>query len=213
MLEEKERSLLNIIEREVSLTGKYPSYADLTKLMEYKSKRSVFLLINSLVKKGYLRKNPDSKIRLTNKVNLNESIDTMDVPLLGDVACGSPIFAEENVEVVFAISTQIAKPNHRYYLLRASGNSMNKPPEYKKAINDGDLVLIKSQNYAEDGDWAVAIINNEGTIKEYRKLQNHVALIPHSDDVQHKPIIVSSDLRIQGIVTDVFKGLDKLMSK
>lgn len=212
MLLEKEQLLLDLVERSVSSTGRYPSYADLTKMMGYKSKRSVFLLVNRLVEKGYLRKNTDSKIRLTNKLNLNDSIATVDVPLLGDVACGTPIFAEENVEAVFAISTQIAKPSHSYFLLRAVGNSMNNPPQYKKGIDHGDLVLIKSQNYAEDGDWAVAIINNEGTIKEYRKLESHVALIPHSDEAEHKPIIVSHDLSIQGIVMDVFKGLDKIVS-
>lgn len=213
MLLEKEQLLLDLIKKEVSSTGKYPSYADLSKSMGYKSKRSIFLLVNSLIEKGYLRKNIDSKIRLTDTLNLNESIDTVDVPLVGDIACGTPIFAEENVEAVFAISTQIAKSNHRYFLLRANGNSMNNPPEHKKTIIDGDLVLIKSQNYAEDGDWVVAIINNKGTIKEYRRLENHVALIPHSDEIEHKPIIVSDNLRIQGVVTDVFKDLDKIISK
>lgn len=213
MLSEKERILLDLIEREVSSTGKYPSYAQLSKLMGYRSKRSISLLVDSLIEKSYLIKNVDSKIRLTNKIGLNESIDTIDAPLLGDVACGAPIFAEENVEAIFAISTQIAKPNYRYFLLRANGNSMNNPPEHKKAIHDGDLVLVRSQNYAEDGDWTVAIINNKGTIKEFRRLESHVALLPHSHEVEHKPIIVLDDMRIQGVVIDVFKGLDEIMSK
>lgn len=213
MLLKKEQLLLDLIEREVSSTGKYPSYAQLCKLMGYKSKRSISLLIDSLVKKNHLIKNVDSKIRLTNRISLNESVDTIEIPLLGDVACGTPIFAEENIEAVFAITTQIAKSNHRYFLLRANGNSMNNPPKHKKSINDGDLVLIKSQNYAENGDWVVAIIDNKGTIKEFRRLESHIALLPHSDEEEHKPIIVSDDFRIQGVVVDVFKGLDKIISE
>ena len=210
MLSEKEKMLLEQIERVVSLNGRYPSYGELMNLMDYKSKRSISVLVDSLVEKGYLRKNVDSKIRLVNNIRLNESIDTVDIPLLGDVACGAPIFADENIEAVFAISTQIAHTDNRYFLLRAIGDSMNNPPRHKKAINDGDLVLVKSQSYAEDGDWVLAIINNEGTIKEFRKLENHIVLIPHSDKEKYKPILVSKDLRIQGVVSDVFKGLDKL---
>lgn len=210
MLSQKERILLEHIEREVLSTGKHPSYSELTKLMGYKSKRSIFLLVNSLIEKGHLRKNADSKIRLINKLNATNSIRTIDVPLIGDVACGEPIFAEENIEAVFSISTQIAEDSQRYFLLRAQGQSMNNPPENRKAINDGDLILIKSQTYAEDGDWVLAIINNEATIKEFRKIGDHIALIPHSNEEEYKPILLSDELIIQGVVVDVFKGLDKL---
>lgn len=207
---DKEKVLLGHIEREVASKGRYPSYASLAELMGYKSKRSVFLLINSLVEQGYLRKNADARIRLTNNVAINTSVETVNVPLLGDVACGTPIFAEENVEAVFAISTQIAKPNNRYFLLRANGDSMNSASDHRKGIEDGELVLIRAQTYAENGDWVVAIINNEGTVKEFRRLEDHVALLPHSTNTRHKPIIVSDDLIIQGVVVDVLKGLDKL---
>lgn len=210
MLSEKEKLLLEHIERQVSATGKYPSYAELSKLMGYKSKRSVFLLVGNLIEKGRLRKNADSKIRLVNAVNLSPSIQTVDVPLLGDVACGAPIFAEENIEAVFAISTQITKSDDRYFLLRANGDSMDKPHANYKAIHHGDLVLIRSQNHADDGDRVVAVINNEATIKILKKLEHHVVLLPHSTNEVHKPIVASDSLIIQGVVVDVLKGLGQL---
>jgi len=123
---------------------------------------------------------------------------TVKVPLLGTIACGIPIFAEENIEAQIPISVKLAKPGNRYFLLRASGNSMD-----KKGINDGVLVLIKQQSTAESGQDVVALIDSEATIKEYHNYGDKIILKPQSTNNNHQPIILTGDFQIQGVVINV----------
>ena len=123
---------------------------------------------------------------------------TVKVPLLGTIACGIPIFAEENIEAQIPVSVKLAKPGNRFFLLRALGDSMD-----KKGINDGDLVLIKQQSSAENGQNVVALIDNAATIKEYYNYGDKIILKPDSTNNSHQPIILTSDFRIQGVVVAV----------
>lgn len=147
------------------------------------------------------KKSPKSSISYaTNDLVNNDVVEehTVNVPLLGMIACGIPIFAEENIEALIPVSVKLAKPGNRYFLLQASGNSMD-----KKGINDGDLVLIKQQSTAENGQDVVALIDNEATIKEYHNYGDKIILKPRSTYSGHQPIILTSDFRIQGIVVTV----------
>ena len=126
------------------------------------------------------------------------SIDTINIPLLGNIACGLPIFADENVEAHVPISIKLIKKGYRYFLLRAKGNSMN-----NAGINDGDLVLIRQQQQANNGEQVVALINNEATIKEYHHTGKLVVLKPKSKSSKYQPIILTDDFLIQGVVESV----------
>lgn len=130
--------------------------------------------------------------------NTSLSGQTVKVPLLGNVACGAPIFAQENVEAYIPVSTKLIKSSNKYFILRARGDSMN-----EAGINDGDLVLIKQQQVANDKDLVVALIDDEATIKEFHKKQNMIILKPKSTEKKHQPIILTEDFRIQGIVETV----------
>ena len=123
---------------------------------------------------------------------------TINIPLLGNVACGHPLFAEVNVEIEIAISTKFIRKDKNYFILRASGNSMD-----KANIDDGDLVLIRQEQTAENGDKVVALIDDEATIKEYKNNGDHIVLLPKSTTKEHKPIILTRDFKIQGIVERV----------
>src|SRR5690606_10653064 len=101
--------------------GKMPSIRELMRSMNYGSPRSASFLVDKLVEKEGLKKNDDGKIQLA-KRNRNRLINTVDVPLVGAVSCGSPVLVEENIETYIPISTTIAKPNHTYFLLRADGD-------------------------------------------------------------------------------------------
>ena len=105
---------------------------------------------------------------------------------------------EENVEAEIPISVKLIKPNQKYFLLRASGDSMN-----EAGINDGDLVLIKQQQTANNKDLVVALIDDEATIKELNKSDNMIVLKPKSNNNIHQPIILTSDFRVQGVVETV----------
>lgn len=126
------------------------------------------------------------------------SNETIKIPLLGDVACGLPIFAEENVEAEIPISIKLIKKGHKYFLLRAKGDSMN-----DAGINAGDLVLIRQQDYAKNGSQVVALIDDEATIKEYHHNGSLVVLKPKSKNKKYQPIILTDEFRIQGVVEAV----------
>jgi repressor LexA len=126
------------------------------------------------------------------------------VPLVGAIACGMPIFAEENIETKIPISTKLLSSSEEYFFLRAEGDSMN-----QKGIEDGDLVLIRRTNTPENGKIVVALINDEATLKEYRQVEGCIYLIPHSDNPQHKPIILDESdghVMVQGIFVRSFPG-------
>ena len=133
-----------------------------------------------------------SKKEVTGKIVVGE---TVKIPLLGDVACGLPILASENIVAEIPVSVDLVKPNQKYFILRATGDSMD-----EAGIMDGDLVLIRQQQVAENGDRVVALIDDEATIKEYYRKGDMVVLKPKSRSPNHQPIILTSDFRIQGVV-------------
>lgn len=134
----------------------------------------------------------------TNQATIEKESDIKMVPLVGTVACGLPIFAEENVEAEIPISTRLLKQGERYFILRAYGDSMD-----KAGINDGDLVLIKQQSTAENGEKVVALINDEAIIKEFSHQCDMIVLKPNSNNKSHYPIILTEDFKIQGVVERV----------
>jgi repressor LexA len=152
-----------------------------------------------------LESNEKSKIHNHSQVGLfklaepeSEYQQTTNIPLLVNVACGHPLFAEENIETEISISTKLIRKDKNYFILRAYGDSMN-----KANIDDGDLVLIRQEQTAENGDRVVALIDDEATIKEYRNDGNHIVLLPKSTTKKHQPIILTRDFKIQGIVERV----------
>ena len=181
--------------------GRMPSVRDLMRELDYKSPRSASVILESLLDKGVLKKRQDGGIQLMQYEIKEDNIkraQTVKIPLLGTVACGVPIFAEENIEAEISVSIKLVKPSHKYFLLKASGDSMN-----KKGINDGDLVLIRQQQAANNGDIVVALIDDEATIKEYHHNRNTIVLKSQSTNNKHQPIILNHDFRIQGIVEAV----------
>jgi len=124
--------------------------------------------------------------------------DTVEIPLVGSVSCGLPIFAEENIEAQIPVSTKLIRKSANYFLLRAFGDSMN-----KKGINSGDLLLIKQQQVAESGDLVLALVDDDATVKEFIDNGNTIVLKPHSTNPKHQPIILTNDFRIQGVVENI----------
>jgi repressor LexA len=133
---------------------------------------------------------------------VGENARTINLPLIGSIACGSPILAVENIETEIPVSVDLIKGPSKHFLLRAVGNSMN-----NEGINDGDIVLVKQQNTAENGDIVVALIDDEATIKEFNKTKEAVVLKPRSTEPKHKPFILTRDFRIQGIVITTIPAL------
>lgn len=202
-LELKEIMALKVIRRRINYGGKFPSVRQLMEEMDYKSPRSAALLLKGLEEKGIIEKKGNGRYMLKEfQLPENDGMReyTVKIPLLGNVACGRPIFAAENIEAEIPVSTKLVRSGYKYFLLRAEGNSMN-----LAGIDNGDLVLIRQQQHAENGDLILALIDDHATIKKYRHNGSHVVLLPQSSEPQHQPIILSEEFRIQGVVEHIIQ--------
>ena len=123
---DKETHALREIRNSIINFGRCPSLRDLMSTLGYRSPRSASLLVNKLISKGILRRNASGSLQIVRDFEDKSNMQTIDVPLLGTVPCGTPILAEENVQAIFPVSSKLARPPHKYFLLRAKGDSMNK---------------------------------------------------------------------------------------
>ncbi len=199
----KELEAIREIRNSLMHVGRIPSMRKLMSSLGYRSPRSASLIVDKLIKKGILRRKEDGGLQfIKNPADDTSRAQTVDVPLIGIVACGMPILAEENVQAKIPVSTKLAKPPHRYFLLKAKGDSMDlpRPGRGQKGIDDGDLVLVRRQTTAKDGDTVVALIDDEATIKEFRIGGETFVLKPRSKNKKHQPIILTKDFQIQGVV-------------
>ena len=198
----KELTALRHIRNWLVHKGRSPSVREMMDALKYKSPRSAALVINRLIERGALRRRSNGELQLIQaRLEGMEGVQTIDVPLVGSVPCGSPVLAEENIEAFFKVTTVLARPPHRYFLLRAKGDSMN-----KKGIKEGDLVLVRQQTTAQNGEVVVALIDGEATIKEFQKSSNIIVLQPRSTNPSHRPIVLTDNLAIQGAMVATIPG-------
>lgn len=195
-LTERELEAFRAIRNSLIKRGRPPSVRELMTDLGYRSPRSAAILIDKLIQKGFLRRKSDGILQLLAEPELNQDhAQTVNVPLVGSVACGSPILADENIEALIPVSTKIARPPHQYFLLKVKGDSMDECQIY-----EDDLVLIRQQATAENGDLVVALIDTEATVKEFHRSRNTIILKPRSTNRSHQPIVLTADFQIQGIV-------------
>jgi repressor LexA len=184
--------------------GKTPSVRELMSALGYKSPRSAALIIEKLIQKSILRKRANGDLQLIKDIDADSvHARTVDIPLVGMVTCGVPILAQENIEGFIPVSVSLAKPGFKYFLLRAKGDSMN-----KAGINDGDLILVRQQSVAQNGDIVVALIDDEATVKEFQHSKNCVVLMPRSNNKNHKPIILTENFQVQGVAVTTIPNLE-----
>jgi repressor LexA len=201
-LTEKQIEALRYLRNAIVHDGYSPSVRDLARALGYRSPRTAFLILCALIEKGWLKRRQDGQLQLRKPLpEANDYARTVEVPLVGMAACGAPVLAEENIEAYIPVSTKLAKPGSRYFLLRASGDSMD-----EAGIDDGDLLLVRQQNCAENGEKIVALIDDEATVKELHREKGVIVLKPRSSNKRHKPIMLSEDFIIQGVVTSVLPG-------
>lgn len=197
-LTDSDKKAFNLIRNRLIHDGKKPTLREINEVTGGKSPRSASIVIDRLVEKGLIKKVGDN-LRLTENSLLNpESIETVNIPLVGTVTCGMPMLAEENIEAIIPISTNLAKKGSNYFLLRASGDSMN-----QAGINDKDILLVRQQNIAENKDKVVALINDEATVKIFERTSSAIILRPKSNNSIYKPIVLTDNCQIQGVVVAV----------
>jgi repressor LexA len=203
-LSPKENRAFRFIRNSLIQSGKSPSIREIQKELKYGSPRSAAVIVEELIRKRWIERRSDGLLKVVREhAEINSTARTVPIPLVGTVACGAPLLAEENIEAMIPVSTALARPGHRYFLLRARGESMN-----QATINDGDLVLVRQQSTADSGMVVVALIDDEATIKEYHRTPTAVILKPKSSDKNIQPIILTQEFQIQGVVVASFSGLE-----
>ena len=204
-LSPKELEAVRHIRNALMHRGQPPSVRELQAMLGYRSPRSAAEILEQLQRKRVVRRRADGKLQLIHDAeDERQHARTVDVPIVGSAPCGTPLLAEENIDSMIPVSVRLARPPHGYFLIRAVGDSMN-----EAGINDHDIVLVRQQVTAENGDRVVALIDGEATIKEFHRGSDVVILRPKSSNRDHKPILLTEDFQIQGVVVSAIPRLEE----
>ena len=199
-ISKKQLEILEYIKSEILRIGYPPAVREICEAVNLRSTSSVHAHLESLEKNGYIRRDPtkpraieiiDDTFNLTRREMVN-------VPMVGQVAAGEPIFAEQNISNYFPIPMEFM-PNNDTFMLTVKGESM-----INVGIYDGDYVLVEQCNTARNGDMVVALVDDSATVKTFYKEDGYYRLQPENDSMD--PIIVF-DCQILGKVIGVFRFL------
>ena len=185
----RQKQILEMIQEFIAETGMPPTRAEIAKQLGFKSANAAEEHLRALQRKGALELLPGA----SRGIQLKDSLrDQMGLPLIGRVAAGSPILAQEHIETHYKIDPQLFSPKP-HYLLRVHGMSMK-----DAGILDGDLVAVHRTPEVRSRQIIVARIDDEVTVKRYRQTGSLVSLLPENDEFE--PIEV--DLREQSLVIE-----------
>lgn len=207
-LTEKQQMILDFINKQIQEKGYPPSVREICNAVGLKSTSTVHGYLERMKKKGLLHKDASKPRALRVIQNKNPkhiplngifpAKELIQVPILGKVTAGQPILAVENIEGTFPLPVELAQ-NSDVFMLRVSGESM-----VDAGILDGDMVIIRKQNFANNGDIVVALIEDEATVKRFYKEKEYFRLQPENQFMD--PIIVK-EVSILGKVIGVFRKL------
>jgi len=201
---DKQQQILDFVNKQVREKGYPPSVREICRAVGFKSTSTVHSYLAALEEQGLIVKDP-SKTRALKVVNKKakdlegyiSDKEIENIPIIGRVAAGQPILAVENIEDTFPVPVDFLE-NGPTFMLRIKGDSM-----INKGILNGDLVVVKQQNTAENGDIVVALIEDETTVKTFYREKDHIRLQPENDN--YEPIIVRDNITILGKVIALFR--------
>ena len=174
----RQRKIMEVIRSAIERQGYPPSVREIGEAVGLASPSSVAHQLRQLQSKGFLRRDPNRPRAVDVRADHSERPENMPtptfVPVVGRIAAGGPILAEESVEEVFPLPRELVGEG-TLFLLRVVGDSM-----VEAAICDGDWVVVRQQPVAEQGDIVAALIDGEATVKTYRTREGHVWLMPHN---------------------------------
>ena len=194
----KQSEILEYIKSQILNKGYPPSVRDICVAVGLKSTSSVHAHLETLEKNGYIRRDP-TKSRTIEIIDDTFNLarrEVVNVPLLGRVAAGEPLLAVENVVSYFPIPSEFV-PNDELFMLTVKGDSM-----INMGIYEGDNIIIRKTNAANNGDVIVALVDDSATVKRFYKEDGHIRLQPENDFME--PIIVS-DCEILGKVVGLVR--------
>lgn len=194
----KQKEILEYIKEEILKNGYPPSVREICGAVNLKSTSSVHSHLETLEKNGYIRRDP-TKPRAIEIMDDSFQLvrhEMASIPIVGTVAAGLPILAEQNIEGYFPIPTEMV-PQGDAFILKVKGDSM-----IKAGIFNGDSIFVSVCNTAENGDTVVALVDDSATVKTYYKEDGHYRLQPENDSMD--PIILDN-VDILGKVFGVFR--------
>lgn len=200
-LTKKQEEVLTVIKKYIAEHGYAPSVREVCELMNLSSTATVFVHMRHLMKKGYL-KQTDNKFRTLEVLVPNEYLekneDVVNVPLLGKVTCGNPIEAIEFPDEYIALPAFMIPKKEEIFTLKTEGMSMK-----NVGIHDGDIVIVKRQKNAKNGDYVVALDENGfTTLKTFYKENGYFRLQPENETMD--PIILDK-VEILGIAIGLYR--------
>ncbi|HOZ55132.1 MAG TPA: transcriptional repressor LexA [Clostridia bacterium] len=209
-LGKREKAILKYIEKQIIANSYPPSVREIGKAIGLSSTATVHGYIEKLEKKGYIKKETQKGRTLklikgilgnNKKIEDNNSSTTkkmVEVPIMGEITAGTPILAVENIIDTFPVASDFVG-NNECFMLIVKGESM-----IEAGIFDGDYILVKKQNTANNGDIVVALIDDEATVKTFYKEKENIRLQPENKIME--PLIISNCI-ILGKVTGVFRKI------
>ena len=197
-ISDKQAQILEYIKDQIMEKGYPPAVREICEAVHLKSTSSVHSHLATLEKRGYIRRDP-TKPRAIEICDDNFQMlrtETASLPVVGRVAAGEPILAEQNIESYFPVPAEYV-PRGESFVLKVHGTSM-----INAGIMDGDYIFVNSCQNAENGEIIVALIDDSATVQRFYKEDGHIRLQPENDEME--PIIVE-DCQILGKVFGVYR--------
>ena len=190
--------IIKFVDSQYNMTGRTPTMEEIAVKMEI-TKGCVSNYIKEMAERKLIVNNGGSRGIMT-KTMSKSKLSVLQVPVVGSIACGTPLLAEENIECYLPISKELLG-NGKFFILKANGDSMK-----NANICNGDCVVVRQQETAEEGQIVVALINDEATLKRYYldKKNKQIRLHPENDTMQD---MFFKSIVIQGIAVKVIKDL------
>ena len=202
-LTDKQEKILTIIKKFIAENGYAPTIRELCNLCSLSSTATMFVHLKNLTNKGYIKQTENKfrtiELNVPNEYSKNND-SVVEVPLLGKVAAGNPIEAIENPDNYFSLPKELIPQNNEVFTLEVNGESM-----INVGIFDGDIVIVKKQNVANNGEIVVALTDeNEVTLKRFYKEKDHIRLQPENDFLD--PIILPN-VKILGKAIGLYRKI------
>lgn len=206
-LTNRQAEILSFIQSYIEESQSSPTISEIQERFSFKSPNAVQEHLKALERKGRIRRNRNQWrgleiIGLTpEKGGVVRSL-TIPVPLVGRVAAGSPILAQQNIEGFISVDRSLVPRKTNLFALHIRGDSM-----INAGIFNGDIVIAKEQPTAENGDIVVALIGDEATVKRFRRKRNIIILMPENDTMQPIKIARGGNFRILGKVVAALRRI------
>ena len=177
----KQLEILNYIKDEILRRGYPPAVREICEAVHLKSTSSVHSHLETLEKNGYIRRDPTKPRAIEICDDSFQAVRTeiASLPVIGNVAAGQPIFAEENVESYFPVPAELIPNGEPSFILKVRGESM-----INAGIHDGDQIFVQSCREARNGQMVVALIDDSATVKTFYKENGHIRLQPENDAME-----------------------------